>query len=194
MNYLTLWVYNIFMHYIANLVTCFITRYIPSFSCYIAKVVYNMKCMLYKTSQQICSSRFQVWFICSWAVTAWTCFSGQCGGSRYKYLPWRSLPIGPLTPFRARAQGARAAPPQPCPPVTLTDGPGPKSDSESPAWPRLSVRPAPPAPGPAQPESRHNEGDCSSSSIIFHDDSSSIIFHDSLKMMIIWTMTFPGTS
>ena len=40
-----IWVYNMFISYITNLVTCYATHYIPNILCYIAKVVYNIKCM-----------------------------------------------------------------------------------------------------------------------------------------------------
>ena len=39
------------MSSITNLVTCYITRYLPTVSCYIANVVYNFKYLLYNTSQ-----------------------------------------------------------------------------------------------------------------------------------------------
>ena len=39
------------MSHVANLVKCHMAHYIPHFSCYIAKVEYNIQCVLYNTSQ-----------------------------------------------------------------------------------------------------------------------------------------------
>ena len=59
-----------FMRYIADLVTCYKTRYVASFSCYMAKVVYNQNVYYtthpnlpdvpcwYKNLPQICTYSF----------------------------------------------------------------------------------------------------------------------------------------